>query len=171
MQIEERLSTYLGWAERWKAIVLIDEADVFLRKRFMHDSTFSGESTVASKEGTTLIIPLRVLTLILLLFPVFLKALEYYSGLMFLTTNRVSSFDRAAIDRVTLMIKFPSLTESSKETILKNCLTKLGDSKRIAGLTPDARKRIDEALKSMEYEWSGREIVQGTLLSNKKGIK
>ena len=49
---------------RWEAVLLLDEADVFLEARSTHDL-----------ERNKLV-------------SIFLRVLEYYEGILFLTTNR-----------------------------------------------------------------------------------
>jgi SpoVK/Ycf46/Vps4 family AAA+-type ATPase len=62
-------------AERWKAVLLLDEADVYLSQQ-SHDRLYN--------------------SLVL----VFLRKLEYYEGIMFLTTNRLKDFDEAILSRL-----------------------------------------------------------------------
>lgn len=69
--LDERLSRILDMASTWKAVLLIDEADVFLERRSLHDM-----------ERNSLV-------------SIFLRVLEYYEGILFLTSNRVSTFDGA----------------------------------------------------------------------------
>lgn len=45
---------------------------------------------------------------------VFLKKLEYYKGVMFLTTNRISDFDAAFESRIHLTIHYPTLDTASR---------------------------------------------------------
>jgi SpoVK/Ycf46/Vps4 family AAA+-type ATPase len=69
-KLEKQLSLIFELADHWKALLLLDEADVFLRKR---DVDYTHNSLVS----------------------VFLRKLEYYQGIMLLTTNRVRDFDDA----------------------------------------------------------------------------
>jgi hypothetical protein len=69
--LDQRLSRTLDLAATWKAVLLIDEADVFLERRSLHDMERNG------------------------LVSIFLRTLEYYSGILFMTTNRVRTFDDA----------------------------------------------------------------------------
>lgn len=69
---------------RWRAVLLMDEGEVYLAKRFMgHDAVVA----------------------------VFLRHIELYHGLLIVTTNRYSAMDDAVIDRVSLPVEYPSLTE------------------------------------------------------------
>jgi hypothetical protein len=59
------LQKILDICHAWGAILLLDEADVFLEKRNMHDIHRNA------------------------LVSIFLRQLEYFQGILFLTTNRV----------------------------------------------------------------------------------
>ncbi|KAH0564821.1 hypothetical protein GP486_001794 [Trichoglossum hirsutum] len=48
---------------------------------------------------------------------VFLRVLEYYSGILFLTTNRVGTFDGAFKSRVHLSLRYPALDEESTRKV------------------------------------------------------
>lgn len=80
--LETSLSTILSLCERWNAILLIDEADVFLEER--NSDNLERNAMVA----------------------VFLRLLEYYNGVLFLTTNRAMNFDTAFTSRITLAIEY-----------------------------------------------------------------
>ena len=88
-ELEKSLERILQLCERWNAITLIDEADVFLEER--NSDNLERNAMVA----------------------VFLRMLEYYSGILFLTTNRASKFDMAFISRITLAIHYkrPDMVE------------------------------------------------------------
>lgn len=47
----------------------------------------------------------------------FLHKLEYYEGIMFLTTNRVSNFDEAILNRIHLMLKYDELSIGARSKI------------------------------------------------------
>ncbi|KAI1490995.1 P-loop containing nucleoside triphosphate hydrolase protein [Biscogniauxia mediterranea] len=72
----------LQYATTWQAVVLLDEADVFLEAR--RDNSSDRNSLVAT----------------------FLKELEYFGGIVFLTTNRVKSFDIAMKSRIHLSLGY-----------------------------------------------------------------
>jgi len=63
--LEVELQKILDICHAWGAILLLDEADVFLEKRNMHDIHRNA------------------------LVSIFLRQLEYFQGILFLTTNRV----------------------------------------------------------------------------------
>ncbi len=79
--METALKDVLTRAQRWGAIMLIDEADVYIKKR---DDNIATNAVVG----------------------VFLRVLEYFNGLLFMTTNRVDDIDEAIVSRCIAMIKF-----------------------------------------------------------------
>ena len=100
-RLDERLSRILDMASTWKAVLLIDEADIFLERRSLHDL-----------ERNSLV-------------SIFLRVLEYYEGILFLTSNRVNTFDDAFKSRIHVPLKYSHLTFSSRKQIWKNFLDKL----------------------------------------------
>lgn len=62
------------------------------------------------------------------LFLVFLRVLEYYEGILFLTTNRLESFDRAFKSRVHLPIHYPALEADSRRRIWEAFLSKVSET-------------------------------------------
>ncbi|RXW14743.1 hypothetical protein EST38_g11107, partial [Candolleomyces aberdarensis] len=69
--VERKLTQVLELAQRWKAVVLLDEADVFLAQR---DSTDIRRNALVA---------------------IFLRKLEYYQGILILTTNLITHCDAA----------------------------------------------------------------------------
>lgn len=84
------------------AVLLIDEADVFLERRTLHD--LQRNALVA----------------------VFLRLLEYYTGILFLTTNRVASFDDAFRSRIHVPLQFPPLPADSRRAIWRQFCGRAG---------------------------------------------
>jgi hypothetical protein len=58
---------------------------------------------------------------------VLLRVLEYYQGILILTTNRIRSFDIAVQSRINLAVKFEDLTEKQKKKIFRNLISQLQD--------------------------------------------
>jgi Trp operon repressor len=50
---------------------------------------------------------------------VFLRILEYYEGILFLTTNRLTSFDMAFKSRIHLALKYNALEEDRRKELWK----------------------------------------------------
>ncbi|KAF2479971.1 P-loop containing nucleoside triphosphate hydrolase protein [Neohortaea acidophila] len=107
--LDERLTRILDMASTWKAILLIDEADVFLERRSLHDMQRNS------------------------LVSIFLRVLEYYEGILFLTSNRVATFDDAFKSRIHVPLKYAELTAPSRQRIWKNFLGKLGADEVLMG--------------------------------------
>ncbi|EAQ89459.1 hypothetical protein CHGG_06078 [Chaetomium globosum CBS 148.51] len=53
---------------------------------------------------------------------IFLRTLEYYEGIMFMTTNRVEDIDAAFQSRIHVSIEYPDLTSASRRAIWGNFL-------------------------------------------------
>ncbi|USW58681.1 Putative histone H3/CENP-A, AAA+ ATPase domain, ATPase, AAA-type, core [Septoria linicola] len=96
--LDARLTKILDMASTWKAVLLIDEADVFLERRSLHDMERNG------------------------LVSIFLRVLEYYEGILFLTSNRVNTFDDAFKSRIHVPLKYSDLTVDSRTKIWKHFL-------------------------------------------------
>ncbi|KAK2049546.1 hypothetical protein LZ31DRAFT_456667, partial [Colletotrichum somersetense] len=116
------------------AVLLIDEADVFMERRTMSDLTRN--SLVAG----------------------FLRALELYDGISFLTTNRNGSFDDAFISRIHVQLYYPDITDDERQRVWTTFIDKLtrerGDTMR---MTIDAKEYIASTRKH-GIKWNGREI-------------
>jgi SpoVK/Ycf46/Vps4 family AAA+-type ATPase len=52
--------------------------------------------------------------------------LEYYEGLLFLTTNRVDNIDAAFQSRIHISLAYPNLTSVSRKSIWQNFLKSSG---------------------------------------------
>ncbi|KAJ0108326.1 hypothetical protein J7T55_005303 [Diaporthe amygdali] len=91
--VEGRLQTALERCSRWNAVLLLDEADVFLEQR-----------TLDSLQRNELV-------------SVFLRTLEYYEGAMILTTNRAASLDPAFESRIDMTLVFEDLTKDARRQI------------------------------------------------------
>lgn len=101
--LDERLKNILDMASNWGAILLIDEADIFLERRAegdVHRNAMVG---------------------------IFLKLLEYYQGILFLTTNRVKNIDTAFYSRISMGIHYPDLDNEKRVTIWTNLLAYAGE--------------------------------------------
>ena len=136
--VEHKLQALLKLALRSSAIVLIDEADTFLAKR----STSQG---VSGYFHSTIV-------------SIFLKHLEYFPGVIFLTTNQKTEFDDAVGSRV-VSLRYGALDAKARTKIWKNYLLK---AERI----PEQQviESICEELGN-DYELDGREIKNLAQLS------
>ncbi|ROV95022.1 hypothetical protein VMCG_08305 [Cytospora schulzeri] len=98
--VEHRLSSILRLAEAWDAVLLFDECDVFLQERSMKHL---GHNEIVA---------------------VFLRLLEYYRGILIMTTNRGDSIDRAFRSRVHLTLFYPDLEADAKEHIWRQFIAR-----------------------------------------------
>ena len=57
---------------------------------------------------------------------VFLRHVEYYRGILFLTTNRITTFDEAFLSRIHVALHFSGLTRETKAKIWRAFLKKAG---------------------------------------------
>lgn len=96
--VENKLQGILDMCTRWNAILLLDEADVFLEERSLHELERNKLVTI------------------------FLRVLEYYEGIMFLTTNRVQTFDAAFQSRIHISLEYKELDIKSRKSVWMNFL-------------------------------------------------
>ena len=57
---------------------------------------------------------------------VFLRHVEYYRGILFLTTNRITTFDEAFLSRIHVALHFSGLTTDTKARVWRAFLGKAG---------------------------------------------
>jgi SpoVK/Ycf46/Vps4 family AAA+-type ATPase len=124
-QVEAKLTNILEMIAKWNAVLLLDECDVFLEARSAHDL-----------ERNKLV-------------SIFLRVLEYYEGLLFLTTNRVDNIDAAFQSRIHISLAYPDLTTDSRRHIWENFL------KGLAVQEGFEKKDLDELA---TVELNGRQI-------------
>ncbi|KAH9903157.1 P-loop containing nucleoside triphosphate hydrolase protein [Cubamyces lactineus] len=141
--LDAALNRVLDLATSWNAIVLIDEADVFLEQRSLHD--LERNAMVA----------------------VFLRHVEYYPGILFLTTNRVKAFDEAFLSRIHVALHFYDLTKDARKQIWAAFLNKVGINIESFG--------ADHLDKLAEREVNGRQIKNAvrtaSSLAAKRGMQ
>jgi SpoVK/Ycf46/Vps4 family AAA+-type ATPase len=139
-EVESSLSNVLEMVTKWNAILLLDEADVFLEQRSSHDL-----------ERNKLV-------------SIFLRILEYYEGILFLTTNRVDNIDAAFQSRIHISMQYNELSTSSRRHVWSNFLNMGAKGHGFS------EKEMDMLA---EYKMNGREIKNvlktAQLLASKKG--
>ncbi|KAK1987587.1 hypothetical protein LZ30DRAFT_615347 [Colletotrichum cereale] len=84
-EVEANLQYNFRLAHKWECVLLLDEADIFLAKRTRSDLRHNAVTSV------------------------FLRSLEYYAGILFLTSNRVGAIDPAFKSRIQMSLSYPSL--------------------------------------------------------------
>jgi ATP-dependent 26S proteasome regulatory subunit len=79
--------------------------------------------------------------------------LEYYEGILIMTTNRIKYMDLAFQSRIHLAVKFPELTTATRMQIWENFLQKLD------GRDSAAREKLLERKRELaEWQVNGRQI-------------
>jgi SpoVK/Ycf46/Vps4 family AAA+-type ATPase len=102
-EVEKYLDSVFYLGKIWDCVVLLDEAEVFLEQRTLND--------------------LRRNALV----SVFLRTLEYYEGILILTTNRVGTFDEAFKSRISLALRYEKLTQVQRKQVWRNFIRRLED--------------------------------------------
>ncbi|KAI0190854.1 P-loop containing nucleoside triphosphate hydrolase protein [Astrocystis sublimbata] len=133
-QVEVNLTKQFRTARSWGAVLLIDEADVYMERRTTADLVRN--SLVAA----------------------FLRALEFYDGILFLTTNRVGSFDDAFISRVHVQLYYPDFDDNQRQQIWKTFIDKLADERGDSMRLHIKAKDYIRGREIQELKWNGREI-------------
>lgn len=132
--MENELSKYFRLAEAWNAIMLIDEADVFLERRAANDLL---RNSIVS---------------------IFLRTMEYYRGILFLTTNRVGSFDDAFVSRIHAIIHYGNLTNENRNQIWRQFFNKLRLERKDIRISDKAQRFVFQSSEMQQIPWNGREI-------------
>ena len=99
--VEKYLESVLYLGKIWDCVVLLDEADVSLEERSIEN--------LARKA----------------LISVFLRVLEYYEGILILTSNRVGTFDESFKSRIQLALHYEKLKLNDRRTIWENFIRRL----------------------------------------------
>ena len=124
----------------WDAVILLDEADVFMAERHPND--------IARNE----------------LVSIFLREMEYFRGCLFLTTNLFDTIDIAFRSRVSIHLLFNPLPPQARQILWRKFLDRLPqvivedeNGRKIqknmaAGITEEDIKELGR------YDLNGREI-------------
>lgn len=100
--LEKALSEVFALCAPWRALVLIDEAEMLLERR-------AKEALVRNA-----------------MVCVMLRLLEYYAGVLFLTSNRVESLDPAFQSRVQCALRYEPLDQAGRAQVWRNLLGRAG---------------------------------------------
>ena len=113
-------------------MLLLDEADVFLEKRTVQDIHRNA------------------------LVSIFLRLLEYFQGILFLTTNRVETFDEAFQSRIHIALRYGELSVPAKKSVWKLFLSKVKD---IEGV------KMAE-FREQDYDRLAKKVLNGRQIKN-----
>src|SRR5262249_704808 len=83
----------------------------------------------------------------------FLRLLDYYQGILFLTTNRAEVLDPAVLSRVMLRLRYPDLDAAARTVIWRTMFVAAGMT-----LTGGAREEL------------GQSDVNGREIRNRRGV-
>ncbi len=142
--MESALKEALTRAQRWGAVMLIDEADVYIRQR-------SDDITANAVVG------------------VFLRVLEYFDGLLFLTTNRIDDIDEAIVSRCIALIRYHAPDLTARERIWRVMAEQFGlhlDAAmpaQLAARYPQASGRDIKGLSKLVAKFCQHKALQPTL--------
>ncbi|EPE07210.1 aaa family ATPase [Ophiostoma piceae UAMH 11346] len=100
-QLGANIKKVFEMATEWDAVILLDEADVFMAERHPQD--------IARNE----------------LVSIFLRELEYFRGIIFLTTNLYDTIDTAFRSRVSLHLLFRPLTIEARLSVWRKFLARV----------------------------------------------
>ncbi|MFA6178858.1 MAG: ATP-binding protein [Candidatus Methylopumilus sp.] len=147
--METALKDVLTRAQRWGAVMLIDEADVYIKRR-------DDDMTMNAVVG------------------VFLRVLEYFNGLLFLTTNRVDDIDEAIVSRCIAMIKFYPPDAAARAKIWRVMTDQFGlkvdDAliTELAAIFPQASGRDIKGLAKLTAKFCSHKSVPPTIEAFKR---
>jgi hypothetical protein len=129
-EVEKNLESVFHLGRRWGCVVLLDEADVFLEQRSLSDLARNA------------------------LVSVFLRVIEYFDGIMILTSNRVATFDEAFKSRIQLALHYQALDEGQRRRVWQSFVRNLESVDEPVAID-DIKSRIAELSK---YSMNGRQI-------------
>jgi SpoVK/Ycf46/Vps4 family AAA+-type ATPase len=128
-RIEEKLKEVFERAERWGCILLLDEADSFIRTRgdnIEHNAIVAG----------------------------WLRNLEYYSGILFMTSN-ILDIDEAIESRCIAVLKYEMPSEEMRKSLWKLFISQFN-----LEVTEETVERLVEKM----TDYSGRDIKNVCML-------
>ena len=131
--VEASLTQILQRAARWDCVLLLDEADVYIRRR---GNDLQHNAIVAE----------------------FLRTLEYFSGLLFMTTNRSGDIDEAILSRCIAVIDYQPPGPADARRLWAMLSAQLG---------VDLPEALIDTLVADYAEASGRDIKELLKLTSK----
>ncbi|KAK8054212.1 P-loop containing nucleoside triphosphate hydrolase protein [Apiospora saccharicola] len=137
--LDRSLARIMRMTSTWRAVLLIDEADVFLEERSPQNLHRNAMVSV------------------------FLRLLEYFAGILFLTTNRVASFDEAFKSRIHIPIRYTNLSQDSRLQIWRNFLARVPRSEFEAKASEDDAANTNGERKALVSEKDLAELAEHDL--------
>jgi AAA+ superfamily predicted ATPase len=138
-EVEKYMESVLHLGKIWDCVVLLDEADVFLQERNLSDLQRNA------------------------LVSVFLRVLEYHDGILFLTSNRIGTFDEAFKSRIQLSLHYKALGLPERKKVWRNFI------KHLESLSEEKNIDFDDLMDNVEKlatkELNGRQIRNSITLA------
>lgn len=128
--VEKYMGTVMHLGVTWNCVLLLDEADVFLEERSMSD--LARNSLVS----------------------VFLRTLEYYDGILILTSNRIGMFDEAFKSRIQVALHYEKLNKASRKKVWANFIDMLEEDEEDVDFQ-EIRYKLDQLAQN---DLNGRQI-------------
>lgn len=146
--LEQDLNRIMDITHSWGAILLLDEADVFLEARQPND--IHRNSLVS----------------------VFLRLTEYYQGILFLTTNRVETFDEAFQSRIHMGIRYENLPAKARKKIWMHHVGKVEQMERKEEKKDkgDSSRELVKPFTEADYDELSKRIMNGRQVCTKASI-
>ncbi|KAJ5438125.1 uncharacterized protein N7458_009123 [Penicillium daleae] len=143
--LKQQLETVFKIAKHFNTVLLLDEADAFIEQRTSYYDNHN-----------------RLVT-------IFLRKLEYYQGILFLTSNRGIQFDDAILSRIYLVIRYKNLTREFRRDLWSIFLSKAYTIKGPAVVEEHELRRLESfTLNRREVNYKYLELAAE---SNKKFSK
>ncbi|KAF6809747.1 AAA family ATPase [Colletotrichum musicola] len=143
-EVERNLQYNFRLADKWGCVLLLDEADVFLAKRTRNDLRHNAVTSV------------------------FLRSLEYYAGILFLTTNRVGAIDPAFKSRIQMSLFYSKLDLRVTKELYRKFIKRAKAEQdrtgnhafeiRKAEILKFAKDHFKELTRKNRDTWNGRQI-------------
>ena len=95
-KFDQKLEEISDYATQWGAILIFDEADVLLQARRDYECSNLRRNDLVSS---------------------FARFIQYHQGIVFITTNRVTNFDRALMPRIDITLGLPPLDRGCRASI------------------------------------------------------
>lgn len=148
---ERSLNRVMRMVANWNAVLLLDECDIFLEERSPNDMKRN-----------------RVVG-------IFLRMLEYYEGILFLTTNRVKCMDPAFQSRIHISLEYPNLDSEARAAIWRMFLARTDSLETVNGGGKAHKVTEEDVSLVSKLNLNGRQIKNvlkmANLLACQKGAK
>ncbi|CAN8098925.1 unnamed protein product [Discula destructiva] len=128
-EVESNLRGIFRLAGLWDCILLLDEVDTFFSQRSKGDAAMNKNALVS----------------------VFLRVLDYYTGILFLTTNRAGTLDEAFKSRIHYKLYYPPLTRQQTLEIWETNIQRLHQIERELGGERRAPMHIPSSAEILDY--------------------